>query len=45
MSLTTAATLRVDLYEGTESPPLASTDRFSALTGCWRRASPSPAPH
>jgi len=32
MSLSTAATLRVDLYEGTESPPLASTDRFSALT-------------
>jgi len=32
MSLTTAATLRVVLYEGTDSAPLASTDRFSALT-------------
>lgn len=32
MSLTTAATLRVVLYEGADSPALDSTDRFSALT-------------
>ncbi|GDY18712.1 hypothetical protein LBMAG56_00570 [Verrucomicrobiota bacterium] len=32
MSLTTTATLRVVLYEGADSAPLASTDRFSALT-------------
>ena len=32
MSLTTAATLRVVLYEGADSPSLDSTDRFSALT-------------
>ena len=32
MSLTTAATLRVVLYEGTDSAPLPAPDRFSALT-------------
>lgn len=32
MNLTTASTLRVVLYEGTDSPPLPATDRFSALT-------------
>ena len=32
MSLTTASTLRVVLYEGADAPPLDSTDRFSALT-------------
>lgn len=32
MSLTTAATLRVVLYEGADSAPLPATDRFSALT-------------
>jgi len=32
MPLTTQATLRVVLYEGTGAEPLASSDRFSALT-------------
>ena len=32
MSLTTASTLRVVLYEGADAQPLDSTDRFSALT-------------
>jgi Pyruvate/2-oxoacid:ferredoxin oxidoreductase delta subunit len=32
MPLTTASTLRVVLYEGTDAQPLDSTDRFSALT-------------
>ncbi|MBM3871374.1 MAG: ferredoxin family protein, partial [Verrucomicrobia bacterium] len=32
MSLTTAATLRVVLYEGADARPLDSADRFSALT-------------
>lgn len=32
MSLVAQSTLRVVLYEGTDSPPLAATDRFSALT-------------
>ena len=32
MSLTTASTLRIVLYEGAHAPPLAATDRFSALT-------------
>ena len=32
MSLTTASTLRVVLYEGADAQPLDSTNRFSALT-------------
>ena len=32
MSLTSAPTLRVVLYEGVDAQPLDSTDRFSALT-------------
>lgn len=32
MSLTTTSTLRVVLYEGADSAPLANADRFSALT-------------
>ena len=32
MSLTTASTLRVVLYEGADAQPLDSTDRFSTLT-------------
>ena len=32
MSLTTASTLRVVLYEGADAQPLDSADRFSALT-------------
>ena len=33
MSLTTASTLRVVLYEGADAQPLDSTDCFSARAG------------